>query len=443
MHTTRKLLGQVRRALFAALLLAGFANLLQLALPFYALHVFESALPAASLETVGLLALIAAGAGLTLVSLVAARDRIVLRAGLWLDHTLGRHILENGTRLGTPPAEIAANVAALARYTSALSDRSIVAMLDAPWLPLLLAAMALLHPIMGAVAGVSALLLVLATLAQARPVGRFAQQAAEASERSARWWSASTANGDLQPEAADQWERLNRTHIANAYALGKRSAILQDLARLVRVGAQVALIAVGAWLVLTNALTPAALFACILVNAALLEPLERLVAALPVVRAAAAAHRRLRALPADAETAMSDATDPIFVSSEPDMAPKPRRLNISGPLAAGLAAAVLFIAAGLGAAHARLGDLAGLAGGAIFETKLTPLHYPKVGAGARVHVKEGADVKAGDVIITRDTAALDQQIVRLKALAEATRAQPGADRPGNFGDDEPQRAGRP
>ena len=52
---------QVRRALFAALVFGGFASLIQLTLPLYALHVFESAVPAASLETVGLLALMAAG----------------------------------------------------------------------------------------------------------------------------------------------------------------------------------------------------------------------------------------------------------------------------------------------------------------------------------------------------------------------------------------------
>jgi multidrug efflux pump subunit AcrA (membrane-fusion protein) len=38
-------------------------------------------------------------------------------------------------------------------------------------------------------------------------------------------------------------------------------------------------------------------------------------------------------------------------------------------------------------------------------------------------VREGAMVKAGDVIITRDTADVDQQIVMLKALSEAARAQ--------------------
>jgi multidrug resistance efflux pump len=40
-----------------------------------------------------------------------------------------------------------------------------------------------------------------------------------------------------------------------------------------------------------------------------------------------------------------------------------------------------------------------------------------------VHVTPGADVKAGDLIITRDTTELDRQITMLKALAEAARSQ--------------------
>src|SRR5512134_2473297 len=127
MSTSRKLLAQVRRALCAAFVLAGFASLLQLALPLYALHIFESAIPAASLQTVALLALVAACAGAVLIAAVAARDRIVLRAGLWLDHTLGAHILASGARFGMPSAEIAGNSAALARLARALTDRTVIA----------------------------------------------------------------------------------------------------------------------------------------------------------------------------------------------------------------------------------------------------------------------------------------------------------------------------
>src|SRR6185436_13470450 len=151
-------------------------------------------------------------------------------------------------------------------------------------------------------------------------------------------------------------------------------------------------------------------------NILLLESLENFVRSLPVVGAAMSAYRQLRALPADARNHLTArAPDPALAAAP--------RLNVRGPLAVGLTAILLFVVAGLRATYARLGDLAGLTGGAIFETRLAALQYAKVGAGARVHVTPGADVKAGDLIITRDTTELDRQITMLKALAEAAKSQ--------------------
>jgi multidrug resistance efflux pump len=99
------------------------------------------------------------------------------------------------------------------------------------------------------------------------------------------------------------------------------------------------------------------------------------------------------------------------------------RLNIRGPLAAGLAALLLFFAAASGAAIIRLGDLAALAGGALFETSLTPVVSSRSGTAARVHVRVGADVQAGDRIVTLDTAALDRRIAALKAQADTAKRQ--------------------
>ena len=99
------------------------------------------------------------------------------------------------------------------------------------------------------------------------------------------------------------------------------------------------------------------------------------------------------------------------------------RLNVRGPLALGLVAILLFIAAGLGAAFTRLGDLAALAGGAMFETRLTAVALPKGGTAARVHVRVGDVVQAGDLVVTLDTATLDRQIAALKAQAKTATRQ--------------------
>jgi biotin carboxyl carrier protein len=408
-------LQQVRRALFAAFVLGGFASLVQLTLPLYALHVFESAVPAGSFETLGLLAAIAAGTVVIWACVAAARDRILLRAGLWLDHTLGRRMLEDGERLGASPAELERDVDALAVFSGALAERAVVPALDAPWLVLFVAALALLHPMLGAVAALCAALLVGVSLVQARPLGHLAQQIAEARKGAATWWLAATLSPSLPAGAANEWAQLDRAHITNAYRLGKRSVLLQDTSRLLRAGAQVALVVVGAWLVIGHELTLAALFACVLINALLLASLDRLIGALPLLHGAMTAHRRL------ANLSDSTASDPQPSAGHPHGAVP--RLNVRGPLALGLIAILLFMVAGLGAAFTRLGDLAALAGGAMFETRLTAVALPKGGTAARVHVRAGDVVQAGDLLVTLDTATVDRQIAALKAQARTATRQ--------------------
>jgi hypothetical protein len=417
MHTSRKSLQQVRRALVAAFVLGGCAFLLQMVLPLYALHVVESAATAGSFGTLALLAGVAAIAAGGAVALAAARDRILLRAGLWLDHTLGHHMLANGARLGTPPAELKRNADALALLSTALADRAIVAALEAPWVPAVLVAMALLHPIMAAVAAVFAALLVLATLRQAAPIRRLTEQKAQAGENTATWWLAETlepADARLGAGVADRWERLNRAHIAAAYALGSRTGNLTGLARLIRAGAQVALIGAGAWLVVNQELSLAALLAGVLLNILLLEPLMGLAQSLPSVASAMSAYRQLGALPADARDERPKRAAAAF--------PPAPRLNVRGPLALGFVTILLVLVTGFGAHHTRLSDLAELTGGTIFETRVTTLRA-EGGPTARVHIAAGAQVKAGDLLLTRDTSELDAQIAMLKALAEAARSQ--------------------
>ena len=90
MRTSRRMLKQVRRALFAAFIFSGCINLLMLATPLYTLQVFQSVVPLDSIETLVILTLITGGAILACALIEIARDMVLLRAGLWLDHELGQ-----------------------------------------------------------------------------------------------------------------------------------------------------------------------------------------------------------------------------------------------------------------------------------------------------------------------------------------------------------------
>ena len=117
-------------------------------------------------------------------------------------------------------------------------------------------------------------------------------------------------------------------------------------------------------------------------------------------------------------------------SSLPPVAPQPRPrarapvLDVRLPVAIGLLVVAGFFGVGLGAAaYAPIDKGVGLPGTIIVETKVKPVQHQRGGQVARIHVVEGQHVNAGDVLVTLDTQAVDEQLVAMKAQAEAARRQ--------------------
>lgn len=397
--------------MLAAFTLCGVTSLLGLVLPLCALNAVDGASRGLSLETLGLLALIAGAGLLARTCISAARDRVLLRTGLWLEHTLGREMLEAGVRLGSPPEELEKRTRALGAVAEALSERTVVAALEAPWLALSLGALALLHPLMAAAAAVPVAILLVLALRKTASLGRLAEQRGETRDVIRTWWLAAALAPRLGAGAIEEWDVVNGARIARAYALGRRSALFQDLARLIRACAQVTFIVAGAWLMITRQLTVAALLAGVLINAGMLEVVGRLVASMPVIGAATSAYRRLRGIGGRVARQRETTADV-----------KLARLDVRGPLTLALTTVLVVIMVGLGAAFARLGDIAGLAGGPIFETRVTLAQY-LINGTARAHTRQGAQVRAGELVVSVDTAALDRQIAALKAQAETAKRQ--------------------
>src|SRR5512145_134176 len=166
MRPARRMLREVRRALLVAFAFSGAANVLMLATPLYTLQVFEQVVPLGSLETLLVLTVITAAAILALGLIEVARDVILQRAGVWLEHELGPHLLRNGLSIGTPGGELRREARALEQIKSFVTSSAIHPLFDAPWTPIFLGALLLLHPLIGLVAIVSAVLLGLAVVLQ-------------------------------------------------------------------------------------------------------------------------------------------------------------------------------------------------------------------------------------------------------------------------------------
>ena len=300
------MLKDVRRACLWAFAFSAITNLLMLATPLYTLQIFDVVVPLGSIETLVIITIITAAAILALALVEIARDMILLRASVWLDHELGRHMLENGLRLGVPGHELKKDSRALEQFQGFISSPAAGVVLDAPFTPVFLLALVALNPVIGAVAIVSSGLLIAAACLQYLLTFRLQAECAEAHEKSARWWGALAASGQLAGAlglaagGSEQWDGYNRAHAGAAYSQGKRANFVKAAARSIRIGSQIALYGLGAWLVVRNEIAPGALVASAILMARALGPLEGLVGSVKALKSVIAAYRRLKALPDDA-----------------------------------------------------------------------------------------------------------------------------------------------
>ena len=261
------MLKDVRRAWFAAFFFSAFINVLMLSTPLYTLQVFETVVPLGSLETLAIITGVTTLAIVALALLEIARDTILLRASVWIDHELGRHILENGLKLGTPAQELKEDTRALEQFQAFLASPAAGVVMDAPFAPIFLLALFVLNPLIGIVAACAAGFLLIAALAQMLLTSRLQSESAKAHEKSEKWLRMVSANPQLAgaiglvPGAAAQWDQFNRSHIGAAYSQGKRASFIKAMSRSVRIGSQVALYAAGAWLVIRSELATGALVA--------------------------------------------------------------------------------------------------------------------------------------------------------------------------------------
>ncbi len=307
MRTSRRILKQVRRATFVALLFSACINILMLATPLYTLQLFDTVVPSGSVETLVFLTLMVGAAILALSLIELCRDRILMRAGLWLDHVLGQYVLENGLKGNVGAAELRADAAALRQVKAFLTSPTAASFLDVPWTPAFLVVLALLHPWLGVVgAGAAIFLLALAWL-HGLVTARAQLECARATDAADQWWSTVSGHAGvagalgLSPGAAEHWERFNRANVSAGYTLAKRTSFMKAVARTVRISAQTILYAIGALLIIRGELAPGALVASAILLARGIGPLEGLVTSLRSISMARQGYGRLKALAPDVQ----------------------------------------------------------------------------------------------------------------------------------------------
>ncbi len=277
-------------------------NLLMLSVPIYMLQVFDRVLSSRSVETLIMLSLITLVALSALGALDVARNVVLTRLGAWTERKLGGYVI-GATVIGESSArsDTIQGIRDLATIRSFLGGSGPTPLLDFPWTPVFIAVVFMLHPILGHLAITGALLLAALALGHERLTRGTLRGSAAASARVTREAEAAIHNADviqamgMLPAIVRRWQqRGTKTH-ARQLRASRQSAAINGLAKALRMALQMAVLGIGALLVIRGELTGGAMIAASILMGRALAPIEMAISGWRTAVGVYTAYKRVRA----------------------------------------------------------------------------------------------------------------------------------------------------
>jgi PrtD family type I secretion system ABC transporter len=279
----RTALASCRSALVGIAIFSGLINILGLSGPLFMLEVYDRVLPSRSVPTLVGLAIITALLFGFQGILEIIRGRMLIRIGNQIDCRLSDRIYDLVVRLplrtrgggdGLQP------VRDLDTVRSVLSGSGPPALFDLPWLPFYIAICFAFHPLIGGTALAGALVLVILTLLTDRLSRRSVQKASGYSAARNRLAESSRRNAEVLVSMAMSKHLLARwRELGVAYRKQQKTA--SDLSggfgvtgRILRMMLQSAVLAVGAWLVIRQEVSPGIIIASSILTGRALAPVD-------------------------------------------------------------------------------------------------------------------------------------------------------------------------
>ncbi|MCF8177716.1 MAG: type I secretion system permease/ATPase [Sulfuritalea sp.] len=311
------LLAPIKRWLGFAWFLSFFINFFLLTTPIYMMQVFDRVLGSGNMATLGMLTLIT-------VTMVAAqsffdliRSRLLARAGYVLEQDMGPRVLNrvHDFQLQAQSgrgAELMRDVSVLRNY---ISSPHLLSIFDSPWAPAFTALIFAISWVLGVVTLIGiAVLMVLALIdervsfplfTRANIAAAQAQQMALTSVRNAEIVHAL----GMKPTMLAIWEGLAGKALGQLKYAQDRSHTIVSATKATRTLIQVAMLGVGAWLVISENMSPGIMIAATIIVARAIGPVETMISGWKTFIEARNAYERLETLLIKNATAGDKASD--------------------------------------------------------------------------------------------------------------------------------------
>ena len=287
------------------------SNLLYLAMPLYTYQVYGGVLVHQNIPTLIVLSVVTLFAFAVLSVVDDFRARILINYGVLLDQRVSGQVfsaLFDASVRGDPSARAQA-LRDLDQFRSTLTGVAAAAFFDIPWIPVFVIALFLIDPAVGVLTLVGGVVLVGLALLQERTIRPAMREAQDGQLRSYAFTDAALRNGEvvramgMLPTLGASWAAHRRVAIERGASASEISNTYTDIIKAVRMGIQILVIGIGAYLILKGKLHQGMLFANMILASRALQPIEKIVASWDPLNNMVRSHGRLMALLQRAEPA--------------------------------------------------------------------------------------------------------------------------------------------
>jgi PrtD family type I secretion system ABC transporter len=272
----------------------------------YMMQVFDRVFSSRSLETLAMLSALAVLALVLGYCMDVVRTRALGWAGRALDRRLSPAALASVLReaagvTGRANSDVLRDIAQLRTF---LGSTGVQALFDAPWLPIFILVIFFMHPLLGVVATTGACTLVALGVLNERLMRGHAERSLRCSRDATRHAEALTRNAEviigmgMTRAAVASWEARHHQLLDAQGQLAGVSSRLSAAARITRQALQIAMLALGAWLVVDQHASPGIMVAATILLGRALQPVEQLIGGWKVLVEARSAWQRLGERPA-------------------------------------------------------------------------------------------------------------------------------------------------
>lgn len=303
----RKNLAELTRGFRAIVLflflISGLINLLALTGSLYMMQIYDRALTSGSIPTLLVLSALAIGLYMFQGGFDVVRSQILVRVGARLDKKiapLAHRVAIDMPRFGFSTSEALERGRDVDTVRGFLGSQGPAALFDLPWMPIYLAFIYFLHPLLGALTFAGAFVLTVLTIVSEIMTKRLHGSTRKAAvvrntiaDSNARNAEVIRAMG-FAGRAVDRFNDANGEHLELQTKANDIGGTFAAISRVLRMLLQSALLGLGAYLTIKGELTAGAIIACSVAAARALAPVDQAIGNWKGFVAARTAYERLR-----------------------------------------------------------------------------------------------------------------------------------------------------